>query len=116
MAIPLGSSSAAPVTNPGPKILSVLRNQPTGFGEVAVTVALANSPTVGAGPIGLPVTASDRSLPSDGNSLAPFALNEQIRPNYLNAQQAPKRKRGSRLTITISNVEKGYFAETGRVH
>jgi hypothetical protein len=43
-----------------------LRNQPAGFGELAPTVALANPPTIGSGPIGLPIAASERSLPSGG--------------------------------------------------
>src|ERR1700722_5350891 len=82
-AIPLGSSSAAPVTNPGPKILSVFRNQLTGFGEVATTVTPANCPVLGPAPIRSPGTASENSFPFGGKIITLFALQEPIRANYL---------------------------------
>src|SRR5580692_5458148 len=64
VAIPLGSSSAAPVTNPGPNILSVFRHQLSDLGEVSITVAPANSRILGSAPMGSLVEASDSPFPS----------------------------------------------------
>ena len=64
VAIPLGSSSAAPVTNPGPNILSVFRNQLADGEEVSMTVTLAKPSILGSTPIGPLVAASERSFPS----------------------------------------------------
>jgi hypothetical protein len=81
VAIPLGSSSAAPVTNPGPNILSVFLNQLSDLGEVSVTVAPANSRISGSVPIGSLVEASDSSFPS-GEKITRSVRIERADPSY----------------------------------
>jgi hypothetical protein len=82
VAIPLGSSSAAPVTSPGPNILSVFRNQLSDLGEVSVTVAPANSRILGSAPIGSLVEASDSSFPF-GDKFTRSVRIERADPSYL---------------------------------
>jgi hypothetical protein len=81
VAIPLGSSSAAPVTKPGPNILSVFRNQLSDLGEVSVTVAPANSRISGSVPIGSLVEASDSSFPF-GDKFTRSVRIERADPSY----------------------------------
>jgi hypothetical protein len=72
VAIPLGSSSAAPVTNPGPKIFNVFHNHPAAFGEVGTGAEVSDSPITVAGTRSIPASPSLDWLPSGDNFTFPF--------------------------------------------
>src|ERR1700740_2348526 len=72
VAIPLGSSSAAPVTNPGPKIFNVFHNHPAAFGEVGTDADVSDSPIAVDGTRSMPDTSWLVSLPSGDIFTFPF--------------------------------------------
>jgi hypothetical protein len=70
VAIPLGSSSAAPVTNPGPKIFNVFHNHPAAFGEVGTGAEVSDSPITVAGTCSIPASQSlEGSFDERGNKV-----------------------------------------------